>query len=576
MSPGIERPSMRRSFRFAALTAVFGTLVPGCSPTPPAERAAASGWRPFDLGRHSRVVSTKSAAAQKAFDQGLVWSFAFNHDEAVRAFSEAARLDPGLAMAHWGIALVNGPHINNPYVDEAHAKAAWEALGEAKERLATASEVEKVLIEALGARYAWPQPEDRRPLDEAYAKAMTDVFRRFPNDADVAALTAEALMDVRPWDQWTRAGEPQPGTAEVLAALDKALALDPSHPGALHLLIHAVEASPRPERAREAADRLRSLVPDASHLVHMPAHIDVRLGRWAEAAAANERAMEADRRYRLRAKEIGFYRIYMAHNAHFLAYTAMMEGRSAVALARTKEIVDDLAPEWVKENALFADAFLTVRLEAQKRFGAWEEILKTPAPADGLPVSTAYRHFARGVAFAALGKVEEAEKERELFAPALGKVPKEAFWGANAAVDVLAIAGPYLEGEIAFRKKDPARAAARLREAVRLEDALKYDEPPGWTVPTRHALGAVLLDAQRHAEAEAVYREDLKAYPENGWSLWGLSKALDAQGKALEARDAKARFEKAFARADVAIESSCLCVKAARADRPAPPARPAG
>lgn len=238
----------------------------------PSAAPAESPWRPFDLGRHGRKVSTKVPAAQKAFDQGLVWAFAFNHDEAERAFREAARLDPSLAMAWWGVALVNGPHINNPMVDEAHAKVAWEALGKARELAASASPVEKALIEALGSRYAMPQPEDRRPLDEAYAKAMSAVRARFPGDADVATLAAEALMDVRPWDQWTVDGKPQPGTEEVLAALAAARRLSPSHPGALHLTIHALEASPQPERAREAADRLRALVPDSSHLVHMPAH----------------------------------------------------------------------------------------------------------------------------------------------------------------------------------------------------------------------------------------------------------------------------------------------------------------
>ena len=245
----------------------------------------------------------------------------------------SARQDPGLAMAWWGIALVNGPHINNPMVDEARARLAWLALAEARARSNGASAVERALIEALGARYAWPQPADRHPLDEAYAKAMAAVFQRFPGDADVATLYAESLMDVRPWDQWTRDGQPQPGTQEVLQALETARRLDPDHPGALHLTIHALEASPRPDQARDAADRLRQLVPDAGHLVHMPSHIDVRLGRWSEAATANEKAMAADEHYRTRRLDPGFWAIYMAHNAHFLAYTAMMEGRREVALA---------------------------------------------------------------------------------------------------------------------------------------------------------------------------------------------------------------------------------------------------
>lgn len=537
-----------------------------CAPPAPRTSAAptapsvAARWRPFDLGPYRRPVSTRVEAAQRAFDQGLIWAYAFNHDEAIRAFEEAARLDPALAMARWGIALVNGPHINNPIVDTAHARAAWAALGEARRLSASASPVERALIEALGARYADPQPEDRKPLDEAYAKAMADVARRFPGDADVAALYAEALMDVRPWDQWTAEGQPQPGTAETLDALETALRLEPRHPGALHLTIHALEASPRPERAREAADRLRGLVPDASHLVHMPSHVDVRLGRWAEAAAANERAMETDRRYRARTPEIGFYAIYMAHNAHFLAYTAMMEGRSAVALARTREIVEGLSPEFVKENALFADAFLTVHGEARKRFGRWKEILAEPAPAAHLPVSTAYRLFLRGVALAALDRADEAAREEASFHQALARVPKEAFWGANTAADVLAVGTPYLRGEIAYRRGRLDESVDALREAVRLEDALKYDEPPGWTVPSRHALGAVLLAARRFREAEAVYREDLVKYPENGWSLRGLAQALAGQTRAPEAEVMEERFRKAWARADLRLDSSCLCV----------------
>ncbi len=308
----------------AALLGAFGAIV--ASP-PPQEGGPRTTWRPFDLGPATRPVSTRVPAAQKAFDQGLVWAWAFNHDEAERAFLEAARLDPCLAMAWWGVALVNGPHINNPSVDEAHAKRAWEALQKARGLLGGASAVEAALVEALGARYAWPQPADRAPLDAAYAAAMQKVRQRFPEDADVATLAAEALMDTRPWDQWTKDGKPQPGTAEVLAALERARALAPDHPGALHLTIHALEASPWPERAADAADRLRALVPDSSHLVHMPSHVDVRVGRWKAAAEANERAVAADRRYQARAAEIGFYRIYMAHNAHFLAYTAMMEGR---------------------------------------------------------------------------------------------------------------------------------------------------------------------------------------------------------------------------------------------------------
>ncbi|MBK9064495.1 MAG: hypothetical protein IPL89_15085 [Acidobacteria bacterium] len=537
-------------FTLAALAAALGAR---------AEEPAAAAWRPFDLGAHQRAVSTKSAAAQKAFDQGLVWSFAFNHDESERAFREAARVDPGLAMAWWGIALVNGPHINNTEVDEAHAKAAWDALGEARARIAGASPVERALIDALGSRYALPQPADRKPLDEAYAKSMADVHRRFPKDADVAALYAEALMDVRPWDQWTHDGKAQPGTREALDAIAAALALNPRHPLALHLKIHALEASPHPERARAAADGLRALVPDSSHLVHMPAHIYARVGRWADAASANERAIAADARYNARTPTLGLYRLYEVHNVHFLVFTAMMEGRRKVAQKQAAAVVAMLPPPMVQELAFLLEAFLTVPHEVRMRFGLWNEILEEPIPGTSVPTARAFAHFARGVAFAALGRIDEAERERAAFAEAAAKVPKEYLWGANASSAVLAAHVPYLEGELAFRRGERETAEAKLREAVRLEDALKYDEPPPASVPARHALGAVLLAAGKAKEAEVVYREDLRRSPENGWSLQGLARALRMQERP-GASEVQARFRAAWRRADMDVTTSCLCV----------------
>lgn len=546
-----------RALRFLpAALFLTGVALPAQTPAP------APAWKPFDLGTHHRAVSTKNAAAQKAFDQGLIWSFAFNHDEAMRAFHEAARLDPDLAMAWWGIALVNGPHINNPVVDEAHAKAAWEALGEANKRLDHAGPVEKALIEALNARYADPQPADRKALDEAYATAMADVAKRFPKDADVATLYAESLMDVRPWDQWTREGEPQPGTKETLEALHRALLLDPDHPGALHLTIHALEASPHPERAEAAADRLRSLVPDAGHLVHMPGHIYARVGRWQAAGEANERAIAADDRYKATKPVVGFYGLYMLHNDHFLAYTAMMEGRKQAALDQTKTVVTAFPLDWVKENAVFADAFQTAHWEAMKRFGLWEDLLKEPPPDAALPVSTAYWHALRGTAFAALGKVDEALQEQTALDAAIAKVPADFTWGSNGALPVLQVARAALAGEIAYRQKRMDEAISKLREAVSLEDALKYDEPPPCTVPARHALGAVLMAAGKPKEAETVYRADLKAYPANYWSLLGLKRALDANGDTKGAKALEPRLKRAIARSEIQAETSCLCVGA--------------
>ncbi len=522
--------------------------------------SAEAPWRPFNLGRHHRRVSTRVPAAQQAFDQGLVWAYAFNHDEAVKAFEEAGRLDPGLAMAWWGIALVNGPHINNPVLDDAHAQAAWEALAEARKRLAGASPVEQGLIAALARRYAQPNPADRRALDEAYAAAMGELAAKHPKDADVAALTAEALMDVRPWDQWTRTGDPQPGTKEILAMLKRSLSLAPNHPLALHLTIHATEASPHPEWGRAAADRLRLLSPDAGHLVHMPGHTYARIADWKGAALANERAIEADARYKARRKEIGFYGLYMVHNADFLAYTALMEGRKEVALTQTKAVVGTFPLEWVVQNAPFVDSFQTRHWEGLKRFGMWTELLAQPAPDARLPVSTAYWHALRGTAYAATGQVEEALKEQAAFEEACTKVPDGFSWGSNTAGPVMQVAKAYLAGEIAFRQGRVDEAVARLTEAAKLEDALKYDEPPACVIPSRHALGAVLMSAKRFGEAEAVYRADLKAYPANYWSTLGLAQALKAQGK--PTARAEAALRKAQARADQTAETSCACVKA--------------
>lgn len=529
--------------------------------TIPDSGTASAPWRPYDLGRHQRRVATRVPGAQAAFDQGLVWAYAFNHEAAIRAFQEVLRLDPDCAMAWWGLALVNGPHINNPAMEEAQAKAAWEALGQARKRAAGAPPVERALIEALGARYALPNPADRSALDAAYAQAMGRVAARFPKDADVAALHAEALMDTRPWDQWTRAGEPQPGTLEILAALRRALTLAPNHPLALHLTIHAYEGSPHPERAKAAADRLRRLVPDAGHLVHMPGHIYARIGDWGGAAEANERAMEADGRYRARQPEIGFYGIYMVHNADFLAYTALMEGRKEVALAQSRAVVTAFPLDWVVAKATFAEAFATRHWETLKRFGLWEELLAEPAPDARLPLATASWHALRGTAFAATGRGREALKEQAAFEAALPGIPESHAWGSNNARQVMQVSRAFLAGEIAFGQGRVDAAIERLQEAVRLEDALKYDEPPACVVPARHALGAVLLSAGRAKEAEAAYRADLRAYPANYWSLLGLQKALAAQGRKPEAAAAEEAFRRAQARAQVKAETSCLCVK---------------
>ncbi len=511
------------------------------------------------MGSHRRAVSTVSRDAQRWFDQGLVLAMSFNHDEAIRSFAEAARLDSGCAMAWWGIALANGPHINNPAMSEQQSRDAWAALGRAMAMRGKASPVERALIEALATRYADPPPADRRALDEAYAAAMREVWRAHPADADVGVLFAEALMDLRPWDLWKADGSPQPGTEEVTATLEAVLRRAPKHPGANHLWVHLVEASPHPERGVAAADRLRTLVPGAGHMVHMPAHIYSRVGRWADAAEANVRAIEADRRYRELSPRQGFYSVYMAHNRHFLSWAAQMEGRSEVALRAAREMIANFPEDFVRESAFFADGYMNVELETLMRFGRWEELLSVPEPPDYLPITRAFRHFARGTAFAALGRLEEADRAQADFRAAVGRVTDEMIVGNNPARLVLAIAEHQLAGEILNRRGDVDGAVRELREGARLEDTLRYNESPDWLLPVRHALGAVLVRAKRWSEAEAAYREDLARNPENGWSLWGLARALRAQERIAEAGAVEARFRRAWKRADVSLESTCYC-----------------
>ena len=512
-----------------------------------------------NLGAHQRKVTTQSPEAQKYFDEALTLVYSFNHDEAIRSFKAAAELDSTCAMAYWGISLANGPHINNPAMDEEHSRAAWQALKQAEARVAGASATEHELIQALATRYADPIPEDRKLLDEAYANAMRTVWKAHPEDADVGALFAEAMMDLRPWDLWTQDGKPQPGTEEIVATLDTVLAIAPNHPLANHLYVHALEASPEAEKALPSADRLRTLVPGAGHMVHMPAHIYSRVGRWADAAAQNVAAIKADQEYRARSPEQKFYRIYMAHNHHFLSWASMMEGRSEEAIRAAREMIAGVPPDFVRELAFFADGYMTVEMEALMRFGRWEEILALPEPPEYLPITATIRHSTRGVALAATGRVAEAKTEQLAFETAAGRLTEEMVVGNNPAMTVIDIARHLLDGEILAQEGKTDAAVKALTRAVELEDGLRYNESPDWMQPVRHALGAVLVRAGRFAEAEQVYREDLKRYRENGWALHGLARCLRERGATEEAAAVEARFTKAWSRADVTIKTSCFC-----------------
>ena len=512
------------------------------------------------LGAHTRKVTTDSAEAQRYFDQGLNFLFGFNHGAAIRSFEEAARLDPECAMAHWGVALASGPHINFPMVPPPAAERAWRELGRAQ-AAKHVSPVEQALIGALARRYANPQPDDRAPLDLAYANAMREVWRKFPDDTDVGVLFVEAMMDLRPWDQWTPEGQPQPGTDEILATLDRVLALDVNHPFANHLYIHAVEASPHPERAIAAADRRLGLQHGLAHNVHMPSHIYIRVGRWHDAIASNVKAVAADQAYRKVAGPArGFLPVYVAHNQHMLAYAAMMTGQGQLALRHMRDLVAGLSDEFMAEYGAMSEAWLSMPLECMVRFGRWDDVLAEPEIDAKYPFSHAFRFAARSIAYAAKGDPVRARAEQALFAEAAKKVPAdEIAAGNNLCSAVLAIVTPMVEGEILVREGKVDAAVAQLRAAVAAEDALRYDEPPSWIIPVRHSLGATLMAHGRFADAEKVYREDLTRLPGNGWSLYGLSEALAQQQKVAEAAEAKRQFKDAWHVADITISSSCLC-----------------
>jgi tetratricopeptide (TPR) repeat protein len=432
----------------------------------------------------------------------------------------------------------------------------------AQKNARNASPVEQALIDALAHRYANPQPEDRSGLDRAYADAMREVWKKYPKDPDVGALFAEAMMNLRPWDQWASDGKAQPGTDEIIATLDAVLKLNQNHPLANHLYIHAVEASPNPERALAAADRLRNLQPGLAHNVHMPSHIDIRIGQWLKAVDTNAKAVEADKRYRkIFGPPKGFLNVYIAHNRHMLAYAAMMTGQRDLAMKHIRAMVAEMPADFLKENALQAEGNVAMPLEVMVRFGLWDEILAQPEKyTDQMWFTRAFHHAASAIAYSAKGDTVNARKAQSVFLERAKLVPKEDFVSNNSCEALLGVAIPMVEGEILIAEGKIDSGIEQLRTAIQKEDALKYDEPPGWLIPVRHSLGAVLMKQQRFAEAEQVYRDDLARLPENGWSLLGLAESLRKQKKnADEVAQTQAKFKKVWARADLTITTSCLC-----------------
>lgn len=535
------------------LTATFiAALVLAQDPTPPVTFEG--------LGQHSIQVTTANKEAQKWFDQGVAFMFAFNHDEAVLAFEQAAKLDRDCAMAYWGIATSLGPNINNPAVDPASAEKAWKAVMAAQTFLGERSGLEKDLIAAVAKRYS-PNPNaERGPLDTAYAEAMRALAAKYPDDPNVLSMTAESLMDLHPWDLWNWDGTAKPWTPEIKGLLEKALEKNSRHPLALHLYIHTTEASGKPQDGLVAARTLLNLQPGLGHMVHMPSHTFVRTGEWKEAILSNDAAIVADNAYVAKRPKQGFYLFYMAHNHQMLAYAAMMTGQSKRAIEGIDSLRLTVPNELQVAYAPMLDGYMASSYEVRIRFGKWDEILAMPDPGKDFPVMRTIRHMARAVSYAVKGDKKSARAEQARFYQASKRIPSNFTVGNNSVPDIMLVAEHLMNGEILLGEGRLADAVKLLQKAVAYEDRLKYNEPPDWLQPTRHALGAVLVKAKRFKEAEAVYRADLKKLPNNGWSVFGLSQSLKGQNKLKEARIFDGLFDDIWKEADMQIESSCLCV----------------
>jgi tetratricopeptide (TPR) repeat protein len=523
---------------------------------PSAAPAGESSTPLFDnLGTLHHPISTSSPKAQQYFDQGLRLVFAFNHEEAINSFEEAARIDPKAAMAYWGIALALGPNINLPMSPEAE-KRAYGAVQKARALARNATQEEQAYIEALATRYSIEPDAKRETLDAAYAGAMGKVWAQHPKDADAGTLYAEAMMDQQPWDYWTSEGQPKGHAIEIVATLEQALRLNPDHPGACHYYIHAVEASSKPERALDCAKRLPDLAPGAGHLVHMPGHIYLRLGMYKEAVERNVHASAVDHDYLAHRKLTGVYPVgYYPHNVHFLWTALSMEGRSQEAMKTARDL-QQLIPWDVAAKEPSLEEFAPTILFTSVRFGKWEEVLTVPKPPAAMTYTTVIWHYARGMAFAATKRYDEAQQEQKALAGLAASIPEDRIMGGSRVADLAKIAQLVLAGEIAARQGQYEQSIDELKAAAQIEDRLRYYEPPLWHIPVRHSLGAVLLKAGRPAEAEQVYRTDLMQHPHNGWALFGLKQSLEAQQKTAEVTTAEQEFQQAWARADVQLQAS--------------------
>jgi tetratricopeptide (TPR) repeat protein len=514
------------------------------------------------LGNYRFPVTSSHPQVQRWFDQGLMLTFGFNHDAAERSFMKAAELDPDCAMCWWGAALVLGPHVNSG-MDPTRNQDAWTRLQRAVALAPKATERERAFIRALEARYAQDPPEDRRTLDEAYARSTGTLMRERPDDLDAAVLHAEALMDLQPWDYYDAQLQPKGHTSQIVAILESVMKRNPDHAGALHLYVHAVESSADPQRGVAAADRLRELIPGSGHLVHMPAHIYARVGRWHDAVIANQRAIEADDAYltACRGNATGLYPLgYVPHNHHFLWFAASMGGASEIARGAALQTAARVnLPELMRQPGFegLQHYWMTPWFD-RVRFGRWDEIVERPNPAPDLPYVTAIWHYAQAMADVRQGRLESASRNHAQLAKLAADplMDRMLVWDRYPLSHAARIAERTVAAEIALARKDHDAAIAALREAVAREDQIPYDEPPGWHAPVRQTLGAVLLATQRPAEAERVYREELQRNPDNGWSLRGLSDSLAAQKRYDEARQVEQQFASAWAHADVQLAQS--------------------
>lgn len=544
---------------------------------------------PYDLGPYTRRITTTSPTAQLWFTRGLNWCFGFHHEEAIACFEKALAADPACAMAHWGIAYAIGPNYNFPWeLQDPATKAsflarAYDATQSALAHAPAATAAERALIHALPARFPQRTPiEDQRPWNDAFTDAMRAAHQSFRRDLDIRAIFVEAIMNRTPWLMWDlRSGQPAAGagTEEAQQVLETAFRTIPGamdHPGLLHLHVHLMEMSPHPEAALVTGDRLRELGPDIGHLVHMPTHIDIQCGHYRDAMHWNQKAIAADRKFYDRAGPMNFYSGYRVHNYHFAAYGAMFLGQFAPAIAAANELIETMPEAMLRipspPMADFFESYVSIRQHVLVRFGKWAEIIEQPLPEDPdlYCTTTAMIHYAKGVAHAALGNVQAAEAEQSLFRAAAPRVPASRVMHNVTCQQLLAIAESMLAGEIAYRSGAHDAAFAHLRAAIALEDDLPYDEPWGWMQPIRHALGALLLEQGRIAEAERVYREDLglagslpraQIHPDNLWALRGLLTCLDRRGETTESPLIRQRLDFAAARADLDVNVSCFCAR---------------